>query len=53
MHYNTKTAEEFAKKIKRGYPGNKKESLNYRMKVFFNINKLTRKKVKIFENFLM
>ena len=35
MYFNTKTAEEYAEKIKRGYPGNYSEPIFERIKLFF------------------
>ena len=51
MHFNTKTAEEYAKKIDRGYPGYVKEPLNNRLDLFFHHNKLNMKKIKVFEKY--
>ena len=50
MHYTTKTAEEFIKKIKRGTNSNTPYSINERLKKFFIINNYTREKIKLFEN---
>ena len=49
MHFNTRTAEEYANKIKRGYPGNHFENVDERIKLFFSLNKFTREKLKVFE----
>lgn len=51
MHFNTKSAEEYAKKIERGYPNYFIQPLSNRMKMFFTHNKLTRKKIKFFEKY--
>ena len=49
MHFNTKTVEEYAQKIKRGYPGNYNEPLIERIELFFVHNEFSLKKLKIFE----
>ena len=49
MHFNTRTAEEFILKVKRGYTGNRYEKLSSRVKSFFNKNKFTEEKLKLFE----
>ena len=49
MHFNTKTVEEYANKIKRGYPGNHSEPSIERIKLFFIHNEFTLKKLKMFE----
>ena len=49
-HFNTKTAEEYSAKIKRGYIGNIKFDINERVNFFFNHNKFTEEKLKVFEN---
>ena len=49
MHFNTKTVEEYGKKIIRGYPGNHKEYFFDRIRLFFLYNKFSFKKLKIFE----
>ena len=50
MHYTTKTAEEFIKKIKRGTNSNIHYDIIERLKKFFDINNYTDKKLKMFEN---
>ena len=50
MHFNTRTAEEYANKIKRGYPGNHFEDVDERINLFFSYNKFTREKLKVFED---
>ena len=57
-HFNTKTAEEFCDRIKRGhfhFHKNHKDyqcSINAKLKKFFKLNKKTYEKVKILENCL-
>lgn len=47
-HYTTRTAEEFLKKIKRGFLGTQKKYLKS-LKDFFSRNKFTKEKLYIFE----
>ena len=49
MHYNTKTAEEFIQKIKRGSNRNIVYNITESIKGFFRINDFTEEKLKIFE----
>lgn len=49
MHFNTKTADEYADKIRRGYPGNHFENEDERVNLFFRHNKFTEEKLKVFE----
>ena len=49
MHFNTRTAEEFIRKIKRGYPGNVYHPYLQKLESFFNKNKFTEEKLKLFE----
>ena len=49
MHYTTKTAEEFIKKVKRGRKINIPYNITERLQKFFNINKYSDKKLKMFE----
>ena len=49
MHYTTKTAEEFIKKVKRERRINILYNITKRLKKFFNINKYSDKKLKMFE----
>ena len=49
MHFNTRTAEEFAKKIKRGHPGKNYKSIYNRVNKFFQQNEFTEEKLKVFE----
>ena len=49
MHFNTRTAEEYVRKVKRGYPGNIYHEYNLRVELFFGINKYTEEKLKFFE----
>jgi len=49
MHYNTKTAEEYIQKIKRGSNQNIVYNISESIKRFFEINDFTEEKIKIFE----
>ena len=52
MHFNIRTAEEYANKIKRGYPSGfyfKAEDLNKKVRYFFSINKFTEEKLQVFK----
>jgi hypothetical protein len=49
MHFNTRTAEEFVGKAKRGYAGNRYPDFEGRVEKFFWSNKYTEEKLKIFE----
>ena len=49
MHYNTRTAEEFVGKVKRGYAGNLNPNIEGRIEKFFWSNKFKEEKLKIFE----
>ena len=49
MHYTTKTAEEFIKKVKRERRINILYNITKRLKKFFNINKYSDQKLKMFE----
>ncbi len=52
MHFNTRTAEEYANKIKRGYPSGfsfKSNELNQRVRNFFKNNKFTEEKLEVFK----
>ena len=51
MHFNTKSAEEYAKKIVRGYPNGYHEPPEKRVDLFFNHNKFSKEKLKVFEDF--
>lgn len=57
-HFYTKTAEEFCNKINKGDVQFHRENLHYKniikskLKFFFSINKITKKKIKILENCL-
>ena len=48
-HFVTKTAEEFCEKIIRGHPRNVGFNPKERIKLFFNYNKFSKEKLKIFE----
>ena len=49
-HFITRTAEEYAEKIKRGYPGNQSGIIENKIDFFFQINNFTEEKLKVFEN---
>lgn len=49
MHFNTRTAEEYTKKMIRGYQNNKFFRVSDRVNLFFYHNKLTKEKLRIFE----
>ena len=49
-HFSDKTAEENCNKIIKGAPGNYKLDVNERVLKFFEINKFSEEKLKIFEN---
>ena len=53
MHFNTRTAEEYANKIKRGYPSGYSfkidRDLNERIRKFFSHNKFTEEKLQVFQ----
>ena len=49
-HFTTKTAEEYCAKIKRGRCAGNKYDINDRVNFFFNHNKFTKEKLKVFEN---
>ena len=51
MHFNTKSAEEYAKKIVRGYPNGYHEPPDKRVDLFFSHNKFSKEKLKVFEDF--
>lgn len=48
-HFTTKTAEEFALKVKKGYPDKNKTSKLDLIKMFFKRNEVTQEKVDIFK----
>ena len=48
-HFNTKTADEYSDKIKRGANRNLPYNMNERVKLFFKYNKFTEEKMKVFE----
>ena len=48
-HFNTKTADEYSDKIKRGANRNLPYNINERVKTFFKYNKFTEEKMKVFE----
>jgi len=49
MHYNTKTVEEYVKKIKRGANRNGAYDINERIYRFFTHNMFTEEKLNLFE----
>ena len=49
-HFNTKTADEYSDKIKRGANRNLPYDIDGRIKLFFKFNKIRENKIKIFEN---
>ena len=49
MHYNTKTVEEYVKKIRRGNNRNFAYNVEERIERFFSNNNFTEEKLKIFE----
>lgn len=49
MHFNTRTAEEYVKKIRKGSPGGFKFDVNERVNLFFVHNRFTKEKLKVFE----
>ena len=49
MHYNTKTVEEYVKKIRRGNNRNFAYNIEERIERFFSHNNFTEEKLKIFE----
>ena len=49
-HYTDKTAEEYCNKILRGQPGKNPHNVNDRINKFFELNKFSEEKLKIFEN---
>ena len=51
MHFSTRTAEEYVRKAKRGYAGNRHPKYEERVNVFFSHNKVTEEKVKVFEKY--
>ena len=51
IHFNTRTAEEFVGKVKRGYAGNKYPDLEGSVEKFFWSNKYTEEKLRVFEKF--
>ena len=48
-HFTDKTAEEYCNKIKRGQPGKHPHDVNDRIEKFFELNKFTEEKLKIFK----
>ena len=49
MHFNTRTAEEYARKVKRGFPGDIHQEYSLRVRLFFEINKFKEEKLKVLE----
>ena len=50
-HFTTKTAEEYITKILKGTPGGHPHNVDDRVKIFFEYNKFSEEKLKIFENY--
>ena len=50
-HYSYKTAEEYCDKILKGKPGGIPHDIYERIQLFFDLNKFSEEKLKIFENF--
>jgi len=50
-HFTTKTAEEYITKILKGTPGGHPHNIDDRVKIFFEYNKYSDEKMKIFENY--
>ena len=48
-HFTTKTAEEYAKKVNRGFPDGNTVSKENMIKIFFKRNEVTKEKVEIFK----
>ena len=48
-HFNTKTVEEYVRKIKKGFNRNKKLNPKERIQLFFSHNKFSKEKLNIFE----
>ena len=48
-HFITRTAEEFAEKIKRGRTGNRHRNIEKKIYLFFQYNNFTEEKLKVFE----
>ena len=51
LHFSTRTAEEYVTKVKRGHPGNIYLQYEERVELFFNLNKFTDEKLKVFEKY--
>ena len=51
MHFNTKTVEEYITKIKRGHKINENINIELYIQKFFDLNKFTKEKLKIFEKY--
>lgn len=51
-HFSTKTAEEYAFKIKRGFPDGNPSTKEKLVKIFFGRNEVTDEKVKVFKDIL-
>ena len=49
IHYNTRTAEEYVRKVKRCYAGRNDCDYEERVRLFFIHNKFTEEKLKVFE----
>ena len=51
-HFTTKTAEEYALKIKRGFPDGNPASKEKLLEIFFKRNEITKEKIQIFKEIL-
>ena len=49
IHFNTRSAEEYVEKVKRGYPGNRTAEINLKVQLYFKINHFTEEKLRFFE----
>ena len=52
LHFTTKTAEEFAIKVKRGFPDGNPTTKEQMIESFFKRNKVTKEKIQIFNDIL-
>lgn len=52
LHFTTKTAEEYAMKIKRGFPDGNTVTKEKQIEIFFKRNEITKEKINIFKEIL-
>lgn len=52
LHFTTKTAEEYAMKIKRGFPDGNTVTKEKQVEIFFKRNDITKEKIEIFKEIL-